>query len=184
MLSGSRRRLLLRAIIIGTGAALAGCGGSNPTDPSAGEDLPRVTSNCASGPASAVYMVIGLSSRVVDPSVAPPLEARIQVGETVRVSIQFVGCGYAVDQVWSTTNSRVGVMEPIVYGDPPGVNAALLRALSPGEVSVLAEFRGPDGKRHTATTAYCELDAQYPGLNALAGGCANPKKIEVVRVVP
>jgi hypothetical protein len=108
----------------------------------------------------------------------------MQVGETVRVSIQFQGCGYAVDEVWSTTNSQVGVVEPIVSGDPPAINAALLRALAPGELSVFAEFRGPDGRTHRTTTAYCELDAQYPGLNSLAGACTNPKKIGIVRVLP
>jgi len=108
----------------------------------------------------------------------------MQVGETVKLSIQFVGCGYSVDEVWTTTNPAVGVLEPIRFGDPPGFSDAFIHAVAPGEVSVFAEFRGSDGGRHKTTTAYCESDARYPGLPHLAGGCSNPKKIGIVRVVP
>jgi hypothetical protein len=174
------RTLLITAGIL---SALAGCGGNNPAGPSLVEDFPRVTSNCPEVP-TAVYMVVGLSSRVPDPSAAPPLEARMKVGETLKLSIQFVGCGFAVDQAWLTTNPNVGALEPVRFGDPPGYNDAFLHALGPGDVSVSVEFRGPDGRRHTTTTAYCDSDARYPGLPYLAGGCNNPKKIGIIRVVP
>lgn len=171
------------AIGLAVALSLLGCGGS-PTGPSGLEDFPVVSgagSTC--GDASAIYMVIGLSSRVVNPSAAPPLEARMQVGETAKVSIQFVGCGGATDQVWISTNPTVGVLEPIRFGDPHGFNDAFLHALAPGELSVFAEFRAHDQRRHRTTTAYCEGDAQYPGLPNLAGGCRNPRKIGIVRVV-
>jgi hypothetical protein len=49
-------------------------------------------------------------------------------------------------------------------------------ALSPGDVSVTVEFRGPDGRRHS--------DARHSGLPYLAGGYNNPKKIGIIRVAP
>ena len=104
----------------------------------------------------------------------------MQVGETAELRVDFVGCGFAADQMYITTNPTVGVLEPIVSGSPPGVNAAVLRALTPGELSVSVEFRGPDGVRHRTTTAYCQSEAEHPGSG---GGCSNPKKIGIVRVV-
>jgi len=184
MRSHGWRHALLSVTIGGMALGPAGCGGSNPAGPSpVEEDFPRVFSNCPSSP-SAIYMIIGLSSRVVNPSAAAPLEARIRVGESVKLSVQFVGCGFNVEEAWTSTNPTAGALEPIRFGDPPDFNDAFLRALTPGELSVFVDFRGADGQRHRTTTAYCESDAQYPGLPHLAGGCSNPRKIGAIRVVP
>ena len=176
-----KRIRLLSVIIAGIASAPAGCGGNNPAGPSSDEDFPRVASNCATGPPSAIYMIMGLSRRVVNPSGAPPLEARMRVGEAAKLRVEFNGCGFNVDQTWITTNPAVGMLEPLLSGDPPGFYDAILSALAPGEVSVFAEFRGPDGGRHRTTTAYCE--GEYTGLGS-PGACENPKKIGIVRVVP
>lgn len=177
----SRRQSLgLPSVILaGIVFASSGCAGNHPTGPSSVEDFPRVVSNCADGPPSAIYFISGLSSRVVNPSAPPPLEARVRVGETVKLQLNLQGCGFHVDESWISNNPTAAQVER----EAQYRFRADLRALSPGQVAIFVEFRGPDGGRHRTTTGYCSLDAQYPGLPGL-GVCANPTRIGVVTVVP
>jgi hypothetical protein len=170
---------LLSVILAVIAFAPAGCGGNNPAGPGSDEDFPRIVSNCADGPPSAIYFISGLSSRVVNPSAPPPLEARVRVGETVKLQLNLQGCGFHVDESWISTNPTAGQVDR----EAQYSFRADLRAVSPGQLSIFVEFRAPDGRRHRTTTGYCSLDAQYPGLPGL-GVCGNPTRIGVVTVVP
>jgi hypothetical protein len=159
---------------------LAACGGRTPTAADTSDEWPVRISGSGStcGNDSAIYFISGLSSRV-ELSAAPPLEARVRVGETIKVQVNYQGCGFTADETWSTTGAMVATVEKEMQN---GARADL-RALSPGQVSLFVEFRAPDGRRHRTTTGYCDLDAQYPGLPGL-GVCGGHRKIESIRVVP
>jgi len=39
----------------------------------------------------------------------------MRVGETVKLSLQFQGCGSSLDEVWTTTDPAVAQLEPILH---------------------------------------------------------------------
>jgi hypothetical protein len=159
------------------GAVVPSCGGKSPTDPSSTGAFP-VAVNVGGSCGSAIFFVTGFSSRVTDPGASPPLEARVRVGERVKVGLQLQGCGYHNQEVWSSQDSAVGmVMQDFTYSF-----VAEFVAVAPGTTTVFVDFTAMDDKRHRTTIGYCALDAQYPGLPSL-GPCGNPKLIGTVRVV-
>jgi hypothetical protein len=171
------------AIVLGLAvmSSSSGCGGGTPTEPGSSDDWPVRISGAGStcGNASGTYVVSGFSSRVVNPSAAPPLEARVRVGETIKLQVNYVGCGFTADETWTTTNPTVGTVER----ETQYTARADFHALAPGQLSVFVEFRAPGDGRYRTTTGYCKADAQYPGLPGL-GGCGNPVKIGTVTVAP
>jgi hypothetical protein len=122
--------------------------------------------------------VTGFSSTVPDPGSAPPLEARVKVGERVKVSLQLQGCGFHTGETWSSQNAGVGT----VTKDSAVSATAEFLAVAPGTTTVFVDFTAMDEKRHRTTLGYCSLDALYPGFPGL-GVCGNPKLIGTVRVV-
>ena len=77
-------------------ACLQACGGSSPTSPTPLDSFARS--------ASAIYMINGLSSRVVDLRAAR-LEAAVHVGETAKLGLNLQGEGYHNRERWTSTNS-------------------------------------------------------------------------------
>ena len=120
----------------------------------------------------------GFSSKVGDPDAAPPLEARVNVGERVKISLQLQGCGFHNQETWTVENAGVAT----VTRDPAVSATAEFLALAPGTTTVFVDFSAMDNKRHRTTLGYCALDARYPGYPGL-GVCSNPKLIGTVRVV-
>jgi hypothetical protein len=172
-------------------ALVASCGGSSPTSTassstgtaSSGDNAfpVRVSTGgtcLPSGtPETAIFFVTGFSSKVTDPAAPPPLEARVKVGERVKVGLQLLGCGFDNAQAWSSQNIAVGaVTQDSVYA----FNAEFV-AVAPGTTTVFVDFTATDNKRHRTTLGYCADDAQSPGYPSL--GCDNPKLIGSVRVV-
>jgi hypothetical protein len=180
--------------ILGGGGTLAGllvllgCGGdAGPTAPSSDVDaqgFPIVHTSCFSlsdgsgGPASARYFVGGLSSRVTDPSAPPPLEARLRVGETIELQLNFgpppgssSACGSSNSEQWISTQPQIAGVER----DARYSFVARVTARAPGAFSVFVDFRGADDQRHRTTLAYCE-GSEF--------ACLDPRKIGVVTVVP
>jgi hypothetical protein len=165
------------------GTVVASCGGNSPTGPSGDNAFPvKVTTGdtCApsGNPESAIFFVTGFSSKVSDPAAPPPLEARVKVGERVKVSLQLQGCGRHNAEAWSTQNAGVGT----VTQDSAVSSAAEFLAVTPGTTTVFVDFTAMDDKRHRTTLGYCALDALEPGYPAL-GPCGDPKLIGTVRVV-
>lgn len=153
---------------------------SSPTGPDDGaqaESLAVITTTCApigSGASreySTVYFIWGLSNLVPEGS-ARPLEAVLRVGEEARLSLDFEGCGYSINETWTSTGPAVAslTVDPSFNGV-----VAQLTALAPGETRVFVDFEGPDGKRHRTYPAYC------PGSRYL---CVEPRTpFSHVRVV-
>jgi Big-like domain-containing protein len=128
-----------------------------------------VGSTCGSG-TSAIYYVWGLSNQVRDAH-ASPLAATVRVGETVRMSLDFEGCGSNRSEVWTSTNSSVAA----VTQDGQLSAVARLTGLVPGETRIFVEFEGPDRQRHRTYPAYCPSSVYV---------CVSPRTpIAVVRVV-
>jgi plastocyanin len=128
-------------------------------------------------PESAIFFVTGFSSKVTDAAAPPPLEARVKVGERVKVGLQLLGCGSYSAEAWSSQNTAVGV----VTQDSAFSFDAEFLAVTPGTTTVFVDFTATDNKRHRTTLGYCADDAQSPGFPSL--GCENPKLIGTVRVV-
>lgn len=150
-----------------------GCGRS-PADPTKEESLSfpvivPVGSTCGSN-TSAIYYIWGLSNNVRDPQ-ATPLATVVKVGETVRLSLDFEGCGSNSSEVWASTNPGVAT----VAQDSQFSAVARLTGVMPGETRVFVDFEGPDRQRHRTYPAYC------PGSIFV---CVSPRTpIALVRVV-
>jgi hypothetical protein len=169
----------LAALVALSIAGSTGCGGSptEPDDGAQGKSLAVITTTCApigSGSSreySTVYFIWGLSNLVSDGS-ARPLEAVLRVGEEARLSLDFEGCGYGINEAWTSTSSAVAslTVDPSFNG-----GVAHLAALAPGVTEVFVDFEGPDGERHRTYPAYC------PGSRYL---CVEPRTpFSRVRVV-
>jgi hypothetical protein len=110
--------LVRAALTMLTGVLIAcGDGSMSPTGSSGdgGEELALATvvpvgTTCGSG-ASAVYFIWGLSNSVRDPGVRP-LEAVVPVGQTLRLTLDFEGCGGGTGEVWTSTHTEVGDLTP------------------------------------------------------------------------
>jgi hypothetical protein len=133
-----------------------GCGGGgSTTGPSNGDpalSFPTVVpvgSTCGSG-ASAVYFIWGLSNNVRDAS-AKPLESVVPVGQTLRLRLEFDGCGGGTDETWTSTSPAVGALTP----DPLFSAVTHFTAVAPGVTEIFVDFKGPDGKVHRTYPAYC-----------------------------
>jgi hypothetical protein len=163
------RRVALLVVAIGP----IGCG-QRVVDPSKAGDFPSVpTSGNLGCPSTAptIYMIIGLSSRVIDPT-APSLVAQMSSGEEASLGVTGYECGSYGDTRWTSTKTDVATITPGVF-----TFSARLVAAAPGETQIFADFVADNGNRYRTTLAYCT--GVLPGE-----GCANPRKIEVVRVVP
>ena len=120
-----------------------GCG-TPPTDPTNEEELPSfpviapVGSTCGSN-TSATYYVWGLSNHVRDAQTVP-LAAVVKVGETVRLSLDFSGCGSNTSEAWTSTNPAVAT----VGQDNQWSAVAHLTGLMPGDTKLFVDFQGPD----------------------------------------
>jgi hypothetical protein len=131
-----------------------GCGGSTtgPSDDDAALSFPIVVpvgSTCGSG-TSAVYFIWGLSNNVRD-SNARPLESVVPVGQTLRLELNFDGCGGNNEEAWTSTSPAVAVLTP----DARFSSVTHFTAVSPGVTEIFADFKGPDGKVHRTYPAYC-----------------------------
>lgn len=117
-------------------------------------------------------MILGLSTRVSNPSAGPPLEARVKVGETVRLTIDLTGSGPVPHQSsWVSTNPSVVSLSP----DPQyGSFVAGLRATAEGESSIYADSKLRDLPDVRVDVAYCASES---------GTCASPTRIRRVVVV-
>jgi hypothetical protein len=155
-----------------------GCGGdTSTTGPSGTQDglsFPTVVpvgTTCGSG-ASAVYFIWGLSNNVRDPQ-ARPLEAVVPVGQSLRLSLEFAGCGGETEDSWTSTNPAVGDLTPDPEMNYISVTRFTARAV--GVTEVFADFRGPDRNMHRTYPAYCPASIY---------GCAPPRTpFTLVRVV-
>ncbi len=157
-------------------AVASGCDGRRATTPTPAE-LPFAQLGAAT------YMVMGLSSRVVDPH-ADELEARVRVGERIRLALVAEGGGCFRDDLWSSSRGTVAMAGPL----PPAA-CGVLRARSDGELIVIgagetrvtASFYGPDDVHYATGLGYCKEDAASPGYPV---SCSSPRKIVRVRVSP
>jgi hypothetical protein len=168
-----KRARTLSALFV---AVLLGCGESPTTGPTKGPGpslaFPTFSVPCGLGIVSTVYFVTGLSTHVPDAG-AQPLEAVVHAGETVRLSLDFVGChlGTFGTVVWTSTDASIAA----VTRDPRYDSVAELSALTPGETTFFVDFKASDGARHRTYAAYCPR-SQY--------GCLAPRRpIARVRVV-
>lgn len=130
-------------------------------------------------------MILGLSKRVADASLAPPLEARLHVGDAVELRLEQApppgsteSCGFTNAEVWTSTNPAVATVVRDSY-----TWIARVRVNSLGAFTVFVDFTAADGGRHRTTLAYCEADVRssLPGNGVL---CSDARKIGVVTVVP
>jgi hypothetical protein len=117
-------------------------------------------------------MIMGLSGRVTNPA-SQPLEARMAIGDTVRLRIELAGCGPApYESSWVSSRPSVARVSP----DPQfGSFVAQLTAQAEGETSVYADSKLrdlPDLRVHLA----------YWGGSDFVG-CSNPARIARVVVV-
>jgi hypothetical protein len=108
-----------------------------------------VGSTCGSG-TSAVYFIWGLSNNVRDPNVRP-LESVVPVGKTLRLGLEFEGCGGNREEAWTSTSPAVGTLAP----DPRFSAVNHFTAVAPGVTEIFVDFKGPDGKVHRTYPAYC-----------------------------
>jgi hypothetical protein len=138
----------------------------------------QATPGGPSSPVSAIFFVTGFSSKVADPAAPPPLEARVRVGERIKMTLQLQGCGSHTAEAWSTGDTRVGT---VTQGPAFSSNAEFL-AMGAGTTTIFVDFTAMDDKRHRTGLGYCPLDTLYPGYPSL-GVCNNPKFIGTVRVV-
>lgn len=151
-----------------------GCG-TSPTDPAKEEESPSfpvivpVGSSCGAN-RSATYYVWGLSNNVRDAQTVP-LAAVVKVGETVRLSIDFEGCGSNTAEAWTSTDPAVAT----VVQDSQLSAVARLTGLMPGDTRVFVDFQGPHRQRHRTYPAYCPTSIFV---------CLSPRTpIALVRVV-
>jgi hypothetical protein len=154
--------------------ALLGCGGDSVSGPDS-VDFPVSPTNGNLGcPSTAptIYMIPDLADHVVDPS-APTLEARMRVGERVRLGVGGHGCGSNSVDRWTSTNPAAASISPPGFG-----GVGLMTGLAPGQTRVFADFRADNGKTYRTTLAYCP---PVPGV--VNPTCANPRKIDIVTIV-
>jgi hypothetical protein len=166
-----------------------GGGGDGPSSPSSAQgDFPRVSTGetnpgCTSA-APTTYMIPSLSDHVIDPN-ASPLEARIQVGEALRIQVEAFGCGSSANRQYESTNPAAAALTPLT-GFLTGI--AVLTGAAPGQTQIFATFRAGDGNVYRTTLAYCPPSPECltPAQGNLTGGCpcANPRRIDFVRVLP